>query len=266
MHRARFVATGLRQSLLYKQRPCCEVSLVHPPEKTDTELLARWQAVIARVRAAEQAAGRPANSVSLLAVSKLHQAQAIRSLHAAGQTAFGENYVQEALDKMTALADLPLQWHLIGPLQSNKTQQVAAHFDWVHSVDRLKIAQRLSAQRPPQLPPLQVCLQVNIDAQDSKSGCALADLPALAEAVLALPNLRLRGLMAIPAPGNVGAHALLAKTASDLLARLPALAAQPFDTLSTGMSDDLAEAVAAGSTMVRIGTAIFGARPAPQSE
>ena len=239
---------------------------MHPPEKTDSELLARWRAVNAGVRAAEQAAGRPERSVNLLAVSKLHSAQAVRTLHEAGQTAFGENYVQEALDKMAALADLPLQWHLIGPLQSNKTQQVAAHFDWVHSVDRLKIAQRLSAQRPAHLLPLQICLQVNIDAEDSKSGCALADLPALAEAVLALPNIKLRGLMAIPAPGNVGAHALLAKTASDLLARLPALAAQPFDTLSMGMSDDLAEAVAAGSTMVRIGTAIFGARPAPQSD
>ncbi|MES3039646.1 MAG: YggS family pyridoxal phosphate-dependent enzyme [Pseudomonadota bacterium] len=229
-------------------------------------MLARWSAVNAGVRAAEQAAGRPSHSVDLLAVSKLHPAQAIRSLHAAGQMAFGENYVQEALDKMAELAGLPLQWHLIGPLQSNKTQQVAAHFDWVHSVDRLKIAQRLSAQRPAHLPPLQICLQVNIDAEDSKSGCALTDLPALAEAVLALPNLRLRGLMAIPRAGNVGAHALLAKTASDLLARLPALVLQPFDTLSMGMSDDLAEAVAAGSTMVRIGTAIFGARPVPQSE
>ena len=237
---------------------------MHPPEKMDTDLLARWQAVMARLREAEQAAGRPENSVALLAVSKLHPAQAIRTLHAAGQAAFGENYVQEALDKMAALADLPLQWHLIGPLQSNKTQQVAAHFDWVHSVDRLKIAQRLSAQRPSHLPPLQICLQVNIDDEDSKSGCALAELPALAEAVLALPNVRLRGLMAIPAPGNVGAHARLAKTASDLLARLPALAAQPFDTLSMGMSDDLSEAVAAGSTMVRIGTALFGARTAPQ--
>lgn len=242
---------------------------MHPPEKTampDHSLLARWQAVCAQLRAAEQAAGRPEHSVQLLAVSKLHPAQAVRTLHTAGQTAFGENYVQEALDKMAELADLPLHWHLIGPLQSNKTQQVAAHFDWVHSVDRLKIARRLSAQRSPQLPPLQVCIQVNIDAEDSKSGCAPTDLPALAEAILALPNLRLRGLMAIPEPGNVAAHALLAKTASDLLARLPALAAQPFDTLSMGMSADLTEAVAAGSTMVRIGTAIFGARPAPQSE
>lgn len=229
-------------------------------------LITRWQAVCAQLRAAEQAADRPSGSVALLAVSKLHPAQAIRTLHAAGQIAFGENYVQEALDKMAELADLPLQWHLIGPLQSNKTQSVAAHFDWVHSVDRLKIAQRLSAQRPAGMPPLQICLQVNIDDEDSKSGCALADLPALAEAVLALPHVRLRGLMAIPKPGNVAAHALLAKTASDLLARLPALAAQPFDTLSMGMSDDLTDAVAAGSTMVRIGTAIFGARPAPESD
>ena len=229
-------------------------------------LIARWQTVCAQLRAAEQAAGRPSGSVTLLAVSKLHSAQAIRTLHGTGQVAFGENYVQEALDKMVALADLPLQWHLIGPLQSNKTQQVAAHFDWVHSVDRLKIAQRLSAQRPTGLPPLQICLQVNIDDEDSKSGCALADLPALAEAVLALPNVRLRGLMAIPKPGNVAAHAQLAKTASDLLARLPALAIQPFDTLSMGMSDDLTDAVAAGSTMVRIGTAIFGVRPAPKRD
>jgi pyridoxal phosphate enzyme (YggS family) len=241
---------------------------VQSPEnrQESMSLSRRWQAVMAQLRSAEQAAGRANGSVSLLAVSKLHPAQAIRELYAAGQTAFGENYVQEALDKMVALADLPLQWHLIGPLQSNKTQQVAAHFDWVHSVDRLKIAQRLSAQRPAGLPPLQICIQVNIDAEDSKSGCALADLPALAEAVLALPNLRLRGLMAIPKPGNVGAHAQLAKTASDLLARLPALAAQPFDTLSMGMSDDLTDAVAAGSTLVRIGTAIFGARQAPQSD
>lgn len=236
-------------------------------EKTEAvrALGARWQSVMAQVRAAEVAAGRLPQSVSVLAVSKLHPAQAIRELYAVGQSAFGENYVQEALDKMVALADLPLQWHLIGPLQSNKTQAVAAQFDWVHSVDRLKIAQRLSAQRPAHLPPLQICLQVNIDDEDSKSGCALAELPALAEAVLALPNLRLRGLMAIPRPGNTAAHALLAKTASDLLVRLPALAAQPFDTLSMGMSDDLTEAVAAGSTLVRIGTAIFGARPAAKA-
>lgn len=221
----------------------------------------RWQQVVARLRAAEQAAARAPGSVQLLAVSKLQPADAVRAMHTAGQVAFGENYVQEALAKMDALADLALQWHLIGPLQSNKTREVAERFDWVHSVDRLKIAERLSAQRPAGMPPLQICLQVNIDDEDSKAGCTPAELPALAAAVLALPGVRLRGLMCIPRPGNVAALAELAKTHADLRARLPALADQPFDTLSMGMSDDLAEAVAAGSTLVRIGTALFGARP-----
>lgn len=220
----------------------------------------RYQQVLRQLQAAEASAGREADSVTLLAVSKLHPAAAIRVVHGAGQRAFGENYVQEAVDKMALLSDLPLVWHLIGPLQSNKTKVVAEHFDWVHSVDRLKIAQRLSAQRPASLPPLQVCIQVNIDDEDSKSGCSLADLPALAEAMLCLPGLRLRGLMVIPRPGNTQALHDLAKTHEQLLARLPALAEMPFDTLSMGMSDDLPEAVAAGSTMVRIGTAIFGMR------
>lgn len=226
-------------------------------------LASNWQQVTARLRAAAEAAGRAPESVRLLAVSKLQPADAVRGLHACGQRAFGENYVQEALAKMDALADLDLEWHLIGPLQSNKTREVAERFAWVHSVDRLKIARRLSEQRPAAMPPLQVCLQVNIDDEDSKSGCAPADLPALAEAVLKLPGLRLRGLMCIPRPGNVAALAQLAKTHADLRARLPALADMPFDTLSMGMSDDLAEAVAAGSTLVRVGTALFGARPAP---
>lgn len=222
---------------------------------------ARWQQVSARLRAAEQAAGRAPGSVQLLAVSKLQPADAVRAMHAAGQVAFGENYVQEALAKMDALSDLSLHWHLIGPLQSNKTREVAERFDWVHSVDRLKIAERLSAQRPAALGPLQICLQVNIDDEDSKAGCSLAELPVLAAAVLALPGVRLRGLMCIPRPGHAEALAVLAKTHADLLARLPALAGQPFDTLSMGMSDDLDAAVAAGSTLVRIGTALFGARP-----
>ncbi|MEL0027967.1 MAG: YggS family pyridoxal phosphate-dependent enzyme [Perlucidibaca sp.] len=215
-----------------------------------------------RVRAAEQASARPSGCVSLLAVSKLQPAAAVRALRGHGQRAFGENYVQEALAKMAELDDLDIEWHLIGPLQSNKTREVATHFDWVHSLDRLKIAQRLSAQRPAGSPPLQVCLQVNIDDEDSKSGCSLSELPALAEAVAGLPGLRLRGLMTIPRPGNARALADLAKTHADLLARLPAVTTQYFDTLSMGMSDDLAEAVAAGSTLVRVGTAIFGARPA----
>ena len=234
----------------------------------DQEALRQRHAqVLAGIRTAEQAAGRAPGSVQLLAVSKLQPAAAVRALHACGQRAFGENYVQEALAKRADLADLELVWHLIGPLQSNKTRDVAEHFDWVHSVDRLKIAQRLSEQRPIGLPPLQICLQVNIDDEASKAGVSPDDLPALAEAVLALPNLRLRGLMCIPRPGNVAALAALAKTAEALRARLPALADAPFDTLSMGMSDDLAEAVAAGSTLVRVGTALFGARPPrdPQS-
>lgn len=235
------------------------------PASDAQALTIRWQTVLARLRAAGAKAGRPDGGVALLAVSKLQPATAVRALAQAGQTAFGENYVQEAIDKMAELADLPLQWHLIGPLQSNKTKVVAERFDWVHSVDRLKIAERLSAQRPAGMAPLQVCLQVNIDDEDSKSGCAPADLPALAAAVMRLPGLRLRGLMCIPRPGNTAALAGLAETAGDLLARLPALADQPFDTLSMGMSDDLDEAVAAGSTLVRVGTAIFGARPARQA-
>ncbi len=226
----------------------------------DDALIARWQQVRQQIAQAEQAADRAPGSAQLLAVSKTHGADAIRSLYQAGQPCFAENYVQEALAKMQALADLNIEWHLIGPLQSNKTREVAEHFAWVHSVDRLKIAQRLAAQRPAHLPPLNICLQVNIDDEDSKSGCHLEDLPALAEAILALPTLRLRGLMCIPRAGNHAALTGLAKTHSQLAVRLPALAEQPFDTLSMGMSDDLVQAVGAGSTMLRIGTAIFGKR------
>lgn len=227
-----------------------------------TDIAARLAAVRARIDQAEKAADRTPGSVRLLAVSKLHPAGAVREAHAAGQQAFGENYVQEGLAKMAELAGLPLEWHLIGPLQSNKTREVAEHFDWVQSVDREKIARRLSEQRPAQLPPLQVCLQVNIDDEASKAGCALAELPVLVRAVLELPRLQLRGLMCIPRPGNTAALAALAKTRQDLLASIPGLEAATFDTLSMGMSDDLEAAVAAGSTMVRVGSAIFGARPA----
>ncbi len=229
-------------------------------ELDNKALIKRWQQVLAQISQAEKNAGRESGSVQLLAVSKRHSAEAIRCVYEAGQRYFAENYVQEALAKMQALADLTIEWHLIGPLQSNKTREVAEHFAWVHSVDRLKIAQRLSAQRPLSLPPLNICLQVNIDDEVSKSGCSLEQLPALVEAVMALPNLRLRGLMCIPQAGNQHAFTALAKTHSQLVARLPALTQQPFDTLSMGMSDDLSQAVAAGSTMVRIGTAIFGAR------
>lgn len=216
----------------------------------------------ARIRAAEQEAGRTLGAVSLLAVSKTRPAADIREAYAAGQRCFGENYVQEAVSKITELADLPLEWHFIGPLQSNKTRDVAEHFAWVHSVDRLKIAERLSAQRPAGLPPLQVCLQVNIDDEASKSGCRPDALPELVRQVLVLPRLSLRGLMCIPRPGNTRGLADLAKTRKDLLASIAGLDAGRFDTLSMGMSDDLEAAVAAGSTCVRIGTALFGARPA----
>ena len=219
--------------------------------------------VQAQIEAARLAAGRTPGSVRLLAVSKTWGPDAVRLAHAAGQTAFGENYIQEAVDKITALHGLPLQWHCIGPIQSNKTRLVAEHFDWVHSIDRLKIAQRLSEQRPENLPPLQVCIQVNVDGGATKSGVAPQDLPALAQAVAALPRLQLRGLMTIPEPAETAAqmhavHAVHAKAK----ALFEALRQQglPLDTLSMGMSADLEAAIAEGSTLVRVGTAIFGKR------
>jgi pyridoxal phosphate enzyme (YggS family) len=227
-----------------------------------TTLEQRLAGVHQRIAQACLAAHRDPAGVSLLAVSKLQPAQAVRQAQQAGQRAFGENYVQEALDKMAALADLraALEWHLIGPLQSNKTRSVAESFDWVHSVDRLKIAQRLSEQRPPGLPPLNICLQVNISGEASKSGLAPEELPDVARAAAALPRLRLRGLMAIPEP----AQGLEAQRAPLRALRLlqQQLQAQglDLDTLSMGMSDDLEAAVAEGSTMVRVGTAVFGAR------
>lgn len=192
-----------------------------------------------------------------MAVSKTHPAAAIRQAHAAQLQHIGENYLQEALGKMAELDDLPLVWHFIGPIQSNKTRTIAEHFDWAHSVDRLKIAQRLSGQRPAGLAPLNVCLQVNISGEDSKSGVGLAELPELAHAVAGLPGLRLRGLMAIPAPADTPEQ-----RRAPLRALRQAMADLdlPLDTLSMGMSDDLDEAIAEGSTMLRIGSAIFGAR------
>jgi pyridoxal phosphate enzyme (YggS family) len=216
--------------------------------------------VHAQIQAACQAAGRAESSVSLLAVSKTWGADAVRAAHAAGQTAFGENYIQEAVDKIMALQDLPLEWHCIGPIQSNKTRLVAEHFDWVHSIDRLKIAQRLSEQRPAHLPPLQVCIQVNVDGGETKSGVSPQDLPALAQALAALPNMRLRGLMTIPEPAESEAAARAVHRQARLL--LESLIAQglALDTLSMGMSADIAPAIAEGSTLVRVGTAIFGRR------
>lgn len=221
------------------------------------------QATKDRMAAACAAAGRPTDAVRLLVVSKTFPGSAVREAFAAGARAFGENYVQEGLDKIAELADLraQLEWHLIGPLQSNKTRPVAAHFDWVHSVDRLKIAQRLSEQRPAELPPLNVCLQVNISGEASKSGCLPAEVPDLARAVAALPRLRLRGLMAIPEPADDAEsqrrpHRALAR----LMAELNATQDLSLDILSMGMSADLEAAIAEGATLVRVGTAIFGRR------
>jgi len=220
------------------------------------------QEVSARIARACDAAGRPVSSVTLLAVSKTQRPEAVREALDGGQRRFGENYVQEALDKIAALADrrAELEWHLIGPLQSNKTRVVAEAFDWVHTIDRLKLAERLSAQRPEGLPPLQVCLQVNISGEASKSGVAPADLPALAHAVAALPRLQLRGLMAIPEPA--GDLAAQRRPHRALRERIEALRAEglALDTLSMGMSADLEAAVLEGTTIVRVGTAIFGAR------
>ena len=221
------------------------------------------QTVRDRLTAACQAAGRNPHDVQLLAVSKTWGPDAVAQAFAAGQTAFGENYIQEAVEKITTLRHLPLQWHCIGPIQSNKTRLVAAHFDWVHTVDRLKTAQRLSEQRPPGLAPLQVCIQVNVDGGDTKSGVRPEDALALAQQVAALPNLRLRGVMSIPevAPDFVAACALFkrVKAAFDALNA----AGLALDTLSMGMSADMEAAIHAGSTMVRVGTAIFGGRTYP---
>lgn len=210
-----------------------------------------------RIREAEQAKNRTPDSVQLLAVSKTKPAAAIREAFACGLADFGENYLQEALLKQTELADLPLTWHFIGPIQSNKTRPIAEHFDWVHSVDRLKVAQRLSEQRPANLPPLNVLLQVNVSGEDSKSGCSPAELPALAQAVAQLPHLKLRGLMAIPEPTEdiAAQHAAFAR-----LRELMQALNLGLDTLSMGMSHDLEAAIGEGATWVRIGTALFGAR------
>ena len=213
------------------------------------------QAVKARIAAAERAAGREPGAVTLLAVSKTHGPALIEAACGAGQRAFGENYVQEALQKMDALAGLPLEWHLIGPLQSNKTRASAERFDWVHTVDREKLARRLAEQRPAGKAALNVLLQVNASAEASKSGVAPAGVAALAESVAALRGLRLRGLMAIPEPGAPPSRFReIAELFEGLRGRFG------LDTLSLGMSDDMEQAIAAGSTLVRVGTAIFGQR------
>ena len=228
---------------------------------TPSQANERLAAVRARLLAATHQSGRVVSDVTLLAVSKIQPTEKIRALYAAGQRAFGENYVQEAEGKVAELADLSdIEWHLIGPLQSNKTRGVAESMQWVHSVDRLKIAERLSAQRPESMAPLNVCIQVNISGEASKSGCAAADALALIQAVNALPRLTVRGVMGMPEPD---VEAAVTRAQFMRLARIFAEAKSlvpTVDTLSIGMSDDLEIAVECGSTMVRVGTALFGAR------
>ncbi|MFM8442350.1 MAG: YggS family pyridoxal phosphate-dependent enzyme [Methylococcus sp.] len=221
----------------------------------------RLEAVRRRLRAAERQAGRAAGAVGLIAVGKTWPAEDLAQAYAQGQRDFGENYLQEALAKQDALRGLDIVWHFIGPIQSNKTKPLAERFQWVHGVDRLKIAQRLSEQRPESLPPLHICLQVNVSGEASKAGVAPVDLPALAQAVAGLPRLRLRGLMAIPAAGeDFDAQRLAFRT---LREAMQGLGMAGLDTLSMGMSDDLEAAVLEGATWVRVGTAIFGERQKP---
>ncbi|MEM5454359.1 YggS family pyridoxal phosphate-dependent enzyme [Paraburkholderia phytofirmans] len=226
------------------------------------DLIHNLEAVQQRIAMAAHVAGRDTRSVHLLAVSKTFPAEDVRAAYNGGQRAFGENYVQEALTKIETLADLraTLEWHFIGPLQSNKTRPVAEQFDWVHSVDRLKIAQRLSEQRPDNLPPLNVCLQVNISGEASKSGVSVPEAVEVAQAIAALPKLNLRGLMAIPEPaGGIDEQRVPHRHLRELFERLCNDGLE-LDTLSMGMSSDLEAAVLEGATIVRVGTAIFGAR------
>ncbi len=229
-----------------------------------TAIAGNLQAIRARIDAARREAGL-GSAVDLLAVAKTWPASAVREAAAAGQQAFGENYVQEGVEKVQALRDLALQWHFIGPLQSNKTRAVAEHFDWVHTIDRLRIAQRLSEQRPAALAPLQLCIQVNVSGEASKSGVSPQSVHELAHAVAALPRLRLRGLMCIPEATEDAA--LLRSRFAQLRQLRDALNAEglALDTLSMGMSHDFETAIAEGASMVRVGTAIFGGRP-PKAE
>lgn len=223
-----------------------------------TDFQQQRQQILAQIVTACTASGRPLDAVQLLAVSKTQPVDAIRQLFADGQRAFGENYLQEALSKQAELSDLPIEWHFIGQIQRNKTRDLAAHFAWVHGVDRLVIAERLSHQRLETQPDLNICLQVNIDDEDSKAGCTPDQLPELVQQISQLQRLRLRGLMVIPAKQNTDAFA----QTTQLFNQLSVLHARPndWDTLSMGMSADLTEAIAAGATIVRVGTALFGAR------
>jgi pyridoxal phosphate enzyme (YggS family) len=222
----------------------------------ELQLQQQYATTIEKLNEAATIAGRPREAIKLLAVSKKHSAESIRLIYSLGQRAFGENYLQEAREKQQALEDLDIEWHFIGPLQSNKTREVAENFSWAHSIDRLKIAQRLSQQRPENLTPLNVCLQVNIDNEISKSGVTFDQLPELIIQVSQMPGIKLRGLMAIPAPKDKYDEQLACfQRLSAIMLEYPKL-----DTLSMGMSNDLQAAIVAGSTIVRIGTGIFGQR------
>ena len=226
-----------------------------------TTIVNNLQTVRERIAAACALAQRPVTDVTLLAVSKTFGPEAVREACEAGQRAFGENYIQEAVEKIALLRDLPLQWHCIGPVQSNKTRLVAANFDWVHTIDRMKIAERLSEQRPPELAALQVCIQVNVDGGLTKSGVSPKEVPELAREIAQLPRLKLRGLMTIPEPSDdVAAQRAVHMRTRALFDQLVE-AGLELDTLSMGMTADLEAAIDAGSTMVRVGTAIFGGRP-----
>jgi pyridoxal phosphate enzyme (YggS family) len=226
----------------------------------DTHLSDNIAKLLQRVSRSAQKSQHGNSDILVLAVSKTRPAQDIRAAHECGLNHFGESYLQEALQKIGELRDLPLVWHFIGPIQSNKTAAIAEHFDWVHSIDRAKIARRLSEQRPDHLPSLNVCLQVNISGEETKSGVSLSELPQLANEVLALPHLKLRGLMAIPAPTSDTTQQRQAfAQLREALAELRPLGAE-IDTLSMGMSDDLEVAIDEGATIIRLGTGIFGQR------
>jgi hypothetical protein len=231
-----------------------------------TSISERLQAIRTAIQQAAQEVGRSQDEVHLLAVSKTKPAADIRAAYAAGQTRFGENYVQEALGKMTELADLPLEWHFIGPIQSNKTRPIAENFSWVHGIDRLKIAQRLNEARPDGLPPLNVCIEVNVSGEGSKEGISPAEVAALAAEMSSLPRLKLRGLMTIPAPtSDIALQHRQFRMLRELMETLNHKGCG-LDTLSMGMSGDFAAAIAEGATIVRIGASIFGARPTKNKE
>ncbi len=236
------------------------MTLDTPPTDASTTIADRLRMVRQRIRAAEARYGRQPGSVKLLAVSKMQGAAAVRAAHLAGQQAFGENYLQEALAKRAELADLPLEWHFIGQIQANKTRQIAENFCWVHGLDDLHHAERLSRQRPPELPPLKVCLQINLSGEATKGGVRAEDATALLAACRELPRLEVVGLMVLPAPALDEAAQRQPFRQLRLLRDQLATTTRPLPELSMGMSDDLEAAIAEGATLVRIGTAIFGPR------